>query len=142
MKNKNVQKTFSAGGVVLNKKGQALVVNQNGNSWSLPKGHIDAGENALTAAKREIYEESGIKNLSFVQDLGSYSRYKISLKGGDDRSEIKNIQMFLFTTDDENLHPVDSNNPEARWVEKSQVISILTHKKDQKFFTKILKKLT
>lgn len=142
MKNKNVQKTFSAGGVVLNKKGQVLVVNQNGNSWSLPKGHIDAGENALTAAKREIYEESGIKNLSFVRDLGSYSRYKISLKGGDDRSEIKNIQMFLFTTDDENLHPVDPNNPEARWVEKSQVISILTHKKDQKFFTKILKKLT
>ena len=51
--------TQSAGGVVLNKKGEVLVVSQRGTSWSLPKGHIDKGEDALGAAKREIYEESG-----------------------------------------------------------------------------------
>ena len=58
-----LKKTESAGGVVLNKKGEVLIVNQYGNSWSLPKGHIEEGEEILEAAKREIYEESGIKNL-------------------------------------------------------------------------------
>ena len=35
-----------------------MVVNQNHDSWSLPKGHIDEGEDKLTAAKREIFEAS------------------------------------------------------------------------------------
>ncbi len=47
-----MKKTHSAGGVVTNGEGEVLVVSQRGTSWSLPKGHIDAGENALVAAKR------------------------------------------------------------------------------------------
>ena len=54
----------------LNKKGEVLVVNQRGTSWSLPKGHIDFGEDALTAAKREIYEEAGITDLKIIKELG------------------------------------------------------------------------
>ena len=71
--------TYSAGGVVLNGSGQVLVVNQRGNSWSLPKGHIDPGEDALTAARREIYEESGVSELDLVKELGSYE-YTRALK--------------------------------------------------------------
>jgi ADP-ribose pyrophosphatase YjhB (NUDIX family) len=66
-----MKKTYSAGGIVLNEQGQVLVVNQNGNSWSLPKGHIDPGEDARTAAERETKEESGISQLSYVGDLGN-----------------------------------------------------------------------
>jgi 8-oxo-dGTP pyrophosphatase MutT (NUDIX family) len=57
-----MRKTRSAGGVVTNEEGEILVVSQRGTSWSLPKGHIDPGEDALVAAKREIYEESGIRD--------------------------------------------------------------------------------
>ena len=49
------------GGVVLNINNQILIVNQNHDSWSLPKGHIDDGETKLEAAIREIYEETGIE---------------------------------------------------------------------------------
>ena len=48
--------------------GQVLVVNQRGRSWSLPKGHIEKGESILEAARREIYEESGVKKLKFVRN--------------------------------------------------------------------------
>lgn len=133
--------TFSSGGIVLSQKGEVLVVNQNNNSWSLPKGHIDPGEDALTAAKREIYEESGIKNLTLIKDLGSYERYKIGLDGGDDKSELKTIYIFLFKTDEKNLKPIDPGNPEARWVEKNKVAELLTHKKDKEFVLNILKEL-
>ena len=133
-----MKKTQSAGGVVLNAKGEVLVVNQNWDSWSLPKGHIDPGEDALGAARREIYEESGLTNLTLVRDLGSYKRYKISLDGGDDTSELKTIHMFLFTTDQEKLEPIDPGNPEARWLKKSEVASLLTHQKDKEFFQGIV----
>jgi ADP-ribose pyrophosphatase YjhB (NUDIX family) len=129
-----VKITQSAGGVVLNPKGEVLVVNQNGNSWSLPKGHLDAGEDALSAARREIYEESGIQDLEFVTQLGSYERPRISLKGGDDVSEIKRITLFLFRTERVRLSPIDPANPEARWVKKEEVAKLLTHPKDKEFF--------
>jgi len=120
--------------VVTNGEGKVLVVSQHGTSWSLPKGHIDPGEDALVAAKREIYEESGIRDLEFVRELGSYERHKIGVDGGDDRSELKVITMFLFRTSETFLKPVDADNPEAKWVERTKVAVLLTHEKDKEFF--------
>jgi ADP-ribose pyrophosphatase YjhB (NUDIX family) len=127
-------KTHSAGGVVTNSEGKVLVVSQHGTSWSLPKGHIDPGEDVLGAARREIYEESGIRDLEFIRELGSYERHKIGVDGGDDRAELKVITMFLFRTSEKLLKPVDPDNPEAKWVEKSKVAPLLTHEKDREFF--------
>lgn len=136
------KRTRCAGGVVINPDGLVLVVNQNGNSWSFPKGHIDDGEDALVAAQREIYEESGVNELRYMADLGSYERYRTALNGGDDMSEFKTITMFLFTTPQTELKPRDPMNPEARWVPKEQVADLLTHQKDKAFFRSILIKLT
>ena len=129
-----MNRTRSAGGVVVNDHGKVLVVSQHGTSWSLPKGHIDAGEDALAAARREIYEESGIRDLQLVSELGTYERYKIGVDGRDDLSEFKAITMFLFRTSEQSLRPVDPENPEAQWVEKTEVVPLLTHEKDKEFF--------
>lgn len=132
----------SAGGVVLNAKGEVLVVNQNRDSWSLPKGHVDEGESALEAARREIHEESGLNELDYVKALGSYERPRIGKHGaGSDRAEIKRITLFLFTTRQKRLRPLDPRNPEARWVERSKVCALLTHEKDREFFMSILSQL-
>jgi diadenosine hexaphosphate hydrolase (ATP-forming) len=133
-----MKKTFSAGGVVLNAQGQVLIVNQRGNSWSLPKGHLEPGEDALSAAKREIYEESGVRSLALVKELGTYQRHKIGPDLKDDLSEEKTITMFLFTTTETDLQPIDPKNPEARWIEKERVSALLTHPKDRAFFQSIL----
>lgn len=138
--NLSAKQTQSAGGVVVNKSGQVLVVNQKGRAWSLPKGHIDPGESALDAAKREIYEESGVKQLELISELGSYQRYKIGLDGGDDISEYKTIFMFLFKTDQNELNPMDPENPEARWVSKTEAAGLLTSRKDREFFLSIVDK--
>jgi ADP-ribose pyrophosphatase YjhB (NUDIX family) len=129
-----MKKTHSAGGVVTNNEGQVLVVSQHRTSWSLPKGHIDGGENALVAAKREIYEESGIRELELIRELGTYERHRIGVDGSDDPSELKVITMFLFRTRETSLRPVDPDNPEAKWVERSKVAALLTHEKDKEFF--------
>lgn len=136
-----MKNTVSAGGVVLNKEGKVLVVNQHGNSWSLPKGHIDEGEEKYEAAIREIYEESGVRQLQYMYDLPSYERYKIALDGGDDKSELKVIHMFLFKTNQETLCPIDPDNPEAKWVDRGDVAELLTHKKDKEYFLSIIDRL-
>lgn len=128
--------TESAGGVVLDGGGRVLVVSQHGTSWSLPKGHVEAGEDLLAAARREIREESGLTRLELVGPLGTYRRHRISAGGGEDPSELKTIHMFLFRTDEETLRPLDRDNPEARWVEPRAVAALLTHPADREFFTK------
>jgi 8-oxo-dGTP pyrophosphatase MutT (NUDIX family) len=129
-----MNKTESAGGVVLNRSGEVLVVSQNGTSWSLPKGHIEAGEDALAAARREIYEEAGVSELELIRELGSYQRYRLGKDGSENKSELKTIHLFLFRTPEMELAPVDPDNPEARWVEKAGVAELLTHPKDKEFF--------
>ena len=133
---KNTKHTESAGGVVINKNGMVLVVNQRGTSWSLPKGHIEKGEDKITAAVREIKEESGVGNLTLLKELGFYERYKIGANGGDDHSELKKIHMMLFKTTDMDLHPTDPHNPMAVWGHPDEVEKVLTHRKDKEFFIK------
>lgn len=136
-----MKRTQSAGGVVLNGKGEVLIVSQYGRTWSLPKGHIDRGEDALTAARREIGEETGIRELTLLGELGSYGRYKIGLEGADDLSEQKTIHLFLFRTTQTVLKPMDPKHPEARWVKKEAVAGLLTHRKDKEFFLSIIDKI-
>jgi 8-oxo-dGTP pyrophosphatase MutT (NUDIX family) len=130
----SVRISESAGGIVVNPKGEVLVVNQNHDSWSLPKGHVDPGETPLDAARREIYEESGVSRLTLIKPLGFYERYRIAKGGGDDKSELKRIHMFLFSTTVRILKPIDPNNPEARWVSAEDAALLLTHPKDREFF--------
>jgi len=131
----------SAGGVVINNKGFILIVNQYGTSWSLPKGHIEGGETKVDAAKREIYEESGIKDLDLIKELGDYQRFKIDKNGNEDRSEFKTIYMFLFKTSEDILKPVDPENPQAKWINKKEVVNILTHPKDKEFYLSVLNEI-
>ncbi|MFZ2804255.1 MAG: NUDIX domain-containing protein [Patescibacteria group bacterium] len=123
----------TAGGVVINPQGQVVVVSQKGETWSLPKGRIEEGEDALQAAQREIHEESGITELELVRELGTFERYKIS-PGTDGLRVLKRITIFLFKTKQVELKPIDPDNPEARWVSKEGVAQLLTYPEDKKFF--------
>ncbi|HEX8286206.1 MAG TPA: NUDIX domain-containing protein [Pyrinomonadaceae bacterium] len=130
--------TESAGGVVLDAEGRVLLVSQHGTSWSLPKGHVEEGESLLEAARREIYEESGVGELELLRSLGSYTRHRLGPEGGEDASELKTIHLFLFRTSATELKPVDPDNPEAVWVERARVSELLTHPKDREFFESII----
>jgi ADP-ribose pyrophosphatase YjhB (NUDIX family) len=134
-----VEESHSAGGVIIGPQGLVVVTNQDGVVWSLPKGRLELGEDARTAAVREIAEETGINNLEFVKNLGSYSRFKIGKDGkGEEKSIEKTITLFLYKTAQEELKPTDPAHPEARWVEPAKVADMLTHPKDKDFFNGVL----
>ena len=135
------EKVICAGGIIINNNGKVVVVNQNHDSWSLPKGHVDDGETLLDAAIREIYEETGIQNPKFIKPIGSFGRYRIGLDGNDDLSHYKTIHIFLFESDQIKLIPIDKNNPEAKWLTYKEAEKILTHPNDKKFFKEAIKSI-
>ena len=55
-----IAKRRSAGGVLFDKNGNIVLVQEIDGSWSMPKGGIDEGESPLDAAIREIKEETGM----------------------------------------------------------------------------------
>lgn len=132
----------TAGGIILGPENKIAITNQRKNSWSIPKGGVDPGEEILEAAKREIREETGITELELIEKLGVYSRYRIPLDGDpEDTSVLKEITVYLFRTDQEELSPEDPHNPEAVWLDVDEVPERLTHQKDKDFFESVIPRI-
>jgi len=87
----------AAGGLVLDEQNRYLVIFRNG-FWDIPKGKIDPGEDARTAATREVYEECGISKINIIRNLEPtfhlfYEKEKLKLK---------HIVWYLMRTEDRN----------------------------------------
>ena len=74
---------LNVGLIIANKKGELLLCKRKGmNSWQFPQGGIDFGEDSLKAAKRELFEEVGIKSNSvkFIDSIDDWLKYDIPKK--------------------------------------------------------------
>lgn len=49
---------------------ELLLIQDSKERWTIPKGHIEPGETAKMTARREIEEETGLKNISILTWLG------------------------------------------------------------------------
>jgi 8-oxo-dGTP pyrophosphatase MutT (NUDIX family) len=125
----------SAGGIVRGPDGRIVLVWQHGNSWSFPKGGVEVGETERAAAVREIEEETGITELEYIKDLGSYERFSIGKDGVGENIEwgARQRTFFLFNTKQHALHPQDSEVTEARYVTLEEAFELLTHPRDREF---------
>ncbi|MGV8937775.1 MAG: RNA pyrophosphohydrolase [Allorhizobium sp.] len=47
------------------------------NLWQMPQGGIDKGEDPLTAALRELYEETGMKTVSLLAEAPAWINYDL-----------------------------------------------------------------
>ena len=66
--------------VVLNKKNQVFVgkrIDNPKNFWQMPQGGVDEGEDFLTAAYRELEEETSIKNVELIKEIEGTLTYEL-----------------------------------------------------------------
>lgn len=54
------------------KNGYVFVKHRDRDTWEIPGGHIETGETALEAAKRELQEETGAKSFN-ITEICQYS---------------------------------------------------------------------
>ena len=75
---KNLPLRSGVGIVVLNKKNEIFVAKRIDNSknfWQMPQGGVDSGEDLLTAAYRELEEETSITNVQLIKELDGFMTY-------------------------------------------------------------------
>jgi ADP-ribose pyrophosphatase YjhB (NUDIX family) len=109
---------YSAGGLVVDLAGDvprgALIgrTDRHGRLlWSLPKGHIEAGETAEQAAVREVEEETGISGEILAQ-LGTIDFWFVA----EGRRIHKTVQHYLLRATGGELSDADIEVTEVAWV--------------------------
>ena len=86
---KNLPLRNGVGIVVLNNKNEVFVakrIDNPKNYWQMPQGGVDKGEDFLTAAYRELEEETSIKNVKLIKEIDGtdiYIDYDRELKETD-----------------------------------------------------------
>ena len=141
--------------VVLNKANKVFVakrIDNPKNFWQMPQGGVDDGENFLTAAYRELEEETSIKNVELISELEGTVTYNlperllgIIWKGKYKGQKQKWFLMRYLGRDDE--IDIKTNKPEFldwKWVDLKEITRFVVdfklhvYKEIQKKVEKIL----
>ncbi len=96
----------------------------------LPKGHIDPGEDALTAARRETEEEAGFADLALLADLGNRT-VEFDYKGDH---FIRDEHYFLMALRSSQRSPrpaQDAQQFQPFWIELEKAAELLTFADEQ-----------
>ena len=75
---KNLPLRDGVGIIVLNKDNKIFVakrIDNPKNFWQMPQGGVDKGENFLSAAYRELEEETSIKNVKLIKEIDELTTY-------------------------------------------------------------------
>ena len=112
----------SAGGVVV-RFGEGdprfLLIRDSYGHWGFPKGHLEKGERADTAALREVMEETGLRNLSVLSSIAAIE-WRFRFRG---RLIQKHCEFFLMDSPSGDTKPQKSEGITAcRWatIEEAQ----------------------
>ena len=77
---KDLPYRVGVGIIVLNKENKIFVAKRIDNPkgfWQMPQGGVDEGEDFLSAAYRELEEETSIKNVELITEIDEITTYEL-----------------------------------------------------------------
>ena len=123
------------GAIVFNKNNQVFVgkrIDNPGKFWQMPQGGVDDGEKYLEAMKRELFEETGIKNFELVKEIEGMTEYELpdyllgKIWKGKYRGQNQKWFIMNFIGKDDEIN-IKTKNPEFlewKWIQISELPKI------------------
>jgi 8-oxo-dGTP pyrophosphatase MutT (NUDIX family) len=129
----------SAGGLVLDRSSKpwkaALIARFDRRGrliWSLPKGHVEAGETHEQAAIREVQEETGIQS-SVLMVLGTIDFWFMA----DEKRIHKTVHHYILDAYGGELSDEDREVVEVAWVPVEEVEGKLAYPDERKLMARV-----
>ena len=135
-KYKNLPLRSGVGIVVLNKDDKVFIakrIDNPKNFWQMPQGGVDKGEDYLTAAFRELKEETSIKNVELIKELDGIIDYELpnNLLGiiwkGKYRGQRQKWFLMKFVGEDKEIN-IKTKNPEFcewKWIDLEKITDLV-----------------
>lgn len=95
--------------------------------WSIPKGHVEQGEDHTTTAEREVWEETGLTGRVF-EDLGTIDYWFVS----DGIRIHKTVHHHLLEYVDGIFNDDDPEVTEVMWAPASELVERLAYGDERK----------
>ena len=133
---KNLPYRNGVGIVVLNKDNKVFVakrIDNPKNFWQMPQGGVDKDEDYLSAAYRELEEETSIKSVELISELDGLITYDLPdhLLGiiwkGKYKGQTQKWYLMRFTGNEEEIN-IKTKHPEFlewKWVELDQITDLV-----------------
>ena len=145
MANHQLPMRTGVGIIVLNNNNQVFVGKRKdnpGDKWQMPQGGVDKGEDFITAMRRELIEETSIKNIKILKEIQNMYQYELpdNLVGiiwkGKFRGQRQKwfITKFLGKDDEINL---DTQHPEFidwKWIDPNDLPKVIVDFKKELYF--------
>jgi putative (di)nucleoside polyphosphate hydrolase len=135
-KNENLPLRSGVGIVVLNQDNDVFVakrIDNQKNFWQMPQGGVEDGEDYLTAAYRELEEETSIKNVDLIRELDGLISYELpkNLLGviwkGKYRGQEQKWFVMRFLGNDNEIN-IKTKNPEFcewKWINLDRITDLV-----------------
>ena len=142
---------LGVGAIVLNNKNRVFVGKRKDNpvdKWQMPQGGVNEGEKLVAAMKRELEEETGIKNIKILKEIDGWSEYELpeNLLGkiwkGKYRGQKQKWFVVKFLGKDNEIDLKTSNNEfiEWKWLDIESLPGVIVEFK-KKVYEELLPKI-
>lgn len=135
----------SAGAVVFHRNSELkyLILHYEEGHWDFPKGHIEEGEDALTAMIREVKEETGL-NVDVVFGFKEQIEYFFRARYDNGRLKHKIVEYFLAEAPHREVK-LSHEHIGYEWLNYENAMGVITHANSRNVLKKahmFLKSLT